>query len=59
MRLTTMLYNIQESRKLLDPVYYALENSTDSTEVELCRLMTWADSCLMDTESILKLLVGK
>lgn len=42
--------NVIKARKLLDPVYYALEDSNDPIKVEICRLMSWADSCLMDAE---------
>lgn len=45
-----MLENISQARKLLDPIYYALEDSTDPIKVEICRLMSWADSSMMEAE---------
>ena len=47
---TEMLESIVKARKLLDPIYYAFEDSNDPIKVEICRLMSWADSSLMEAE---------
>jgi hypothetical protein len=47
---TEIIETIVKARKLLDPIYYATENSTDPILAEINRLMCWADSSLMDAE---------
>lgn len=51
MNKSEMLENIMKARKLLDPVYYATENSTDPILAEINRLMCWSDTCMMDAET--------
>lgn len=47
---TEMLECLVNARKILDPVYYATEESTDPILAEINRLMCWADTCIMDAE---------
>ena len=47
---TEMIENIKKARSRLDAVYYALEDSSGPVQAEICRLMSWCDTCAMDAE---------
>jgi hypothetical protein len=45
-----ILSNMTKARQLLDEIYYFTEDSEDDNLGEVKRLMSWADSCIMDAE---------
>ena len=51
MQKTQMIENIDKARSLLDEVYYSLTNSNCPIRAEICRLMSWCDTCAMDAQT--------
>ena len=54
-----ILSNMTKARQLLDEIYYWTEDSTDPIKVEIGRLMSWADSSIMDAEIEVSKLFGE
>jgi hypothetical protein len=54
-----ILSNMTKARQLLDEIYYWTEDSNDPIKVEIGRLMSWADTSIMDAEIEVNKLFGE
>ena len=45
-----VLSNMKQARQLLDEIYYWVEGSENNNLKEIERLMSWADSSIMEAE---------
>lgn len=53
------LERMKQARKLLDDVYYWTELSENNNLKEINRLMTWADSSIMEAEQQIEIYFGE
>ena len=56
---TEALERMKQARKLLDDVYYWTELSENDNLKEINRLMTWADSSIMEAEQQIEIYFGE
>ena len=45
-----VIARMTQARQLLDEIYYWAEKSDNDNLIEVTRLMSWSDSCIMDAE---------
>lgn len=53
------LERMKQARKLLDDVYYWTELSENDNLKEINRLMSWADSSIMEAEQQIEIYFGE
>lgn len=59
MNKSEMLEKMKQARNLLDDVYYFTENSENDNLKEINRLVSWADSSIMDAEQQVEIYFGE